>query len=702
MFGVPQDVLSQLFGLLSFVTEPTRRLLATLAIYALVPAPIVFLLRRLSLTHAYKLASLRYAFRRIWSVLRRRPKEAGDAAVRLVEETGANPVTAVLCWAAATALSLWWWFAVIDGFDTSGVRADLGQRRPVMFGVPLTPSVRWSVDSNHAVLAMFALSFVLTPILLGHRFRMVHASMSRTRGRIAPPWYADARFVVGFSIGLIALIVSDLLLWSRVALLFGVAAEVALSAVLVRTVRLQAAVEPGWVGQLAAPPKSVAPRRLPLPWRSALDRPRKTHQPQSPPRPRAQVPSQSQSRLKPQAPSKLKPKTQPTPEPWLPTSASRVSVEAPEPRVSPTSKMATGYRRFFARSDAAQAALLRGRSAAPTAWPAPLAPPAPAQDAPTTAVPSADTWAGYAPALAPLKPSDPRRIGSYALLGRLGVGGMSVVYAGRQRGTRRDVAIKVMRDILDDAEAQVRLLREMEALAQATGPYTVKIVTVGHENFKGGGVGHFLVMDRLNGPNLWDFVHRSGPITDAGALTHLAVVLAAGLSDFHARAVTHRDLKPANVMLTDDGPVIVDLGIAKLADVTATMPGSQGFATLGYVAPETILGRGTMAPADVWSWGCCIAYAASGQRLFPGEEWDPVTYAILNGRRNLAAMESIRRISPPLADLVWAATDVDPERRPFNGSALLSRLPGGTRWPTPARALATADATAAVRTMLHS
>ena len=362
--------------------------------------------------------------------------------------------------------------------------------------------------------------------------------------------------------------------------------------------------------------------------------------------------------------------------------------------------MATGYRRFFARTDAAQAARLRGRPGTPPASPAP---PAPAQDATTTAVPAADTWAAFAPPLGPLKQSDPRRIGSYALQGRLGTGGMSVVYAGRHRSSRRDVAIKVMRDVLDDAEAQVRLLREMEALAQATGPYTVKIVTVGHESFKGGGVGHFLVMDRLFGPNLWDFVHRSGPITDPGALTHLAVVLAAGLSDFHARAVTHRDLKPANVMLTDHGPVIVDLGIAKLADVTATMPGSQGFATLGYVAPETILGRGTMAPADVWSWGCCIAYAASGQRLFPGEEWDPVTYAILNGRRNLAAMEAIRRISPALADLVWAATDVDPERRPFNGSALLARLPGGTRWPTPARALGTADdATAAVRTMLHS
>jgi hypothetical protein len=94
-----------------------------------------------------------------------------------------------------------------------------------------------------------------------------------------------------------------------------------------------------------------------------------------------------------------------------------------------------------------------------------------------------------------------------------------------------------------------------------------------------------------------------------------------------------------------------------------------------------------MATADVWSWGCCLAYAASGQRLFPGEEWDPVTYAILNGRRNPTAMDALRRISPPLADLVGEATEVDPGRRPFNGSALLTRLPAGTRWPTPSLAL---------------
>jgi hypothetical protein len=677
VFGVPQDVLSQLFALLSFLTDPTRRLLAALGVYALVPVPVLILLRRLSLVHAYRLTSLRYAFRRIWVTLRRRPKQAGDAAVRLVEETGANPVTAALCWVAATGLTLWWWFAVVDGFDTGGVRADLGQGRPVMFGVPLTPSVRWSVDSDHAVLLTFAVCFVLTPVLLGQRCRMVHARMLSHRGRPVPPWYADVRFVLGISAGLVVLTVADLMLWSRVALLIGVVAEVAVSAVVVRTVRLEPAKEPGWVALLTTPPKSTAAkapkaRRLGLPWRPGVGQqvsqgaptPQPAGQPGAAPRPPAE-PRQ------------------------------RVSVEAPEPKLGPTSKLATGYRRLFARSDAAQASRLRG----------PSAPTGQTGEAPTTAGPATDSWAAYAPDLAPLKPSDPHRIGSYSLRGRLGVGGMSVVYAGRHRTTHREVAIKVMRDVLDDADAQVRLLREMEALAQATGPYTVRIVTVGHESFGHGGVGHFLVMERLFGPNLWDFVNRRGPIVDVGALTHLAVVLAAGLADFHARAVTHRDLKPANVMLTDTGPVIVDLGIAKLADVTATMPGNQGFATLGYVAPETILGRATMAPADVWSWGCCLAYAASGQRLFPGEEWDPVAYAILNGRRNLGAMEAVRRVSPPLADLVWAATDVDPGRRPVNGSALLARLPGGTRWTTPSRALGIltpVDATAAVRTMLHS
>ena len=114
------------------------------------PIPVLVLLRRLSLVHSYRLTSLRFAFRRIWTTQRRRPKVAAESAVRLVEDTRSNPLTAVLCWVAAVAVTLWWWYAVIDAFDTTSIRAGLGQRRPVMFGVPLSPDVRWSVDSDHS------------------------------------------------------------------------------------------------------------------------------------------------------------------------------------------------------------------------------------------------------------------------------------------------------------------------------------------------------------------------------------------------------------------------------------------------------------------------------------------------------------------------------------------------------------------------
>ena len=130
MFGIPQDVLSQLFALFSFVVDPSRRLFATLLVYALVPIPVLVLLRRLSLVHSYRLTSLRFAFRRIWTTQRRRPKLATESAVRLVEDTRSNPLTAVLCWVAAVAVTLWWWFAVIDAFDTTSIRAGLGPAAP--------------------------------------------------------------------------------------------------------------------------------------------------------------------------------------------------------------------------------------------------------------------------------------------------------------------------------------------------------------------------------------------------------------------------------------------------------------------------------------------------------------------------------------------------------------------------------------------
>lgn len=653
MFAGPQDVLTGIFGLLDFVVEPSRRLWLALLAYAVVPLPVAFLLRRWALQHSFRLGAVRRGLRRIWVTQRRRPRAAADSALRLMEETDANPLTAVLCWVAATGLMVWWWAAAVTGWDDPAFREAFGQRRPVMYGVPLSPQIRWEVDTDRRVLAVLLLTFVLTPVLLGWRARMVARRVARRRGREVGPWHADVRFVLGLCAAVIGLTVTDLMLWQRVAVAVALLAEVGLTALVVRTTRLTFPMMPLWVDALI--PAAARPRR------GLGERFRGFRQARA-----ARSAARRQRR---------------------PAALPRTTVADPGSPSGPTALMGTGPRSFLSGADAVTESLpsLAGKELAGE-----------------TGRRAAESWAAYAPRLAPLKDRDRRRIGPYTLLGRLGVGGMSVVYAGRHRREGRDVAVKVLRDLADDPAGQSRLLHEMEALASATGPHTVGIFHVGHD-----GDDHFLVMERLFGPNLWDFVHRLGPIQHPEALTHLAGVLAAGLADFHTRGVTHRDLKPANVMLTDRGPVIVDLGIAKLADATATLPGGHGFATLGYVAPETILGRGTFATADVWSWGCCLAYAASGQRLFPGEEWDATTYAILNGRRNPAAMQALRQTSPALADLVWQATETDPGQRPVNGGALLERLPPGARWLAPGAALrapaaAAAETTVAAATVLRT
>jgi hypothetical protein len=485
-----------------------------------------------------------------------------------------------------------------------------------MFGVRLTPGVDWAVDENHLVLAVSLITLVLIPWLGAVRTRMVCRRLTYARNRTPPRWYADPRFVVALAVGVAVLTLADLILWQRVTVLLALAVETALTRAVLATVRAERPAVPAWVHQLR--PADRKPHRSPVPAAVAGPAPRP-----------------------------------------------RTTLVAAEPPVSATSRMGTTLREFLVRADGLtehiRSAFADQHGHAGT-WVHP------------------DSWAAHAPPLEPLLDGDRHRVSGYTIVGRLGVGGMSVVYAARQRQTGEDVAIKVIRDIVDPPGGQARLLREMEALAAATGPHTVRIITVGHD-----GDDHFLVMERLRGPNLWTFVDQAGPIRNPNALNHLAVVLASGLADYHAKGVTHRDLKPANIVLTDRGPVIVDLGIAKMADATATLPG-QGFATLGYVAPETILGQGAMSTADVWSWGCCLAYAASGQRLFPGDEWDAAAYGILNGTRNPAALDAVRTVSPQLAALVYAATEREPGRRPLNGGMLLRDLPVTTTWPKPRQA----------------
>ena len=214
------------------------------------------------------------------------------------------------------------------------------------------------------MLLVFALSFVLTPILLGRRFRMVHAGMDRSRGRAVPPWYADPRFVTGFSIGIVALIIADLMVWSRVAVLIAVAADVAVSAVLVRTVRLEAATEPDWVGRLAPPARSAG-------------RPGSTDHPGSTDRPgKADRPRSLGLPWRPVDP----------PQGTSPAGTSASPAAPASPDVPTGTPAPTGVRGLFRRPVTGRPAILRGRP--PTASPPTAVPLATVTPAATRAMPA--------------------------------------------------------------------------------------------------------------------------------------------------------------------------------------------------------------------------------------------------------------------------------------------------------------------------
>ena len=176
----------------------------------------------------------------------------------------------------------------------------------------------------------------------------------------------------------------------------------------------------------------------------------------------------------------------------------------------------------------------------------------------------------------PLESGDPRRVGRYQLLGRLGAGGMGQVFLGQSPGGRL-VAVKLIRaELAADREFRARFAREVAAARHVSGMFTAAVVDADPEAPQ-----PWLVTAYVAGPSLADAVDGQGPLPLASVLT-LAAGLAEGLGAIHAEGMVHRDLKPSNVLLASDGPRIIDFGISRAADATALtranfVVGSPGF-----------------------------------------------------------------------------------------------------------------------------
>ena len=246
----------------------------------------------------------------------------------------------------------------------------------------------------------------------------------------------------------------------------------------------------------------------------------------------------------------------------------------------------------------------------------------------------------------------PDRLGPYRLLGRIGEGGMGVVFMARD-ASERTVALKVLRSVAaEEPMARRRLAREVETMRRVRSPYVAEVIDADLE----GGT-PYIVTRYVPGRTLEQVVTEGGPLPPP-TLARLACGLADALAAVHAAGVVHRDLKPSNVMLLDEQPVVIDFGIAQGPDATRLTMTGMFMGTPGYLAPEVIEGQPSSEASDVHAWGATVAFAATGHPPFGSGGYEAIFYRIVNGQPDLLGAPS------SLLPLLTAALARDPGLRP--------------------------------------
>ncbi|WP_432030853.1 bifunctional serine/threonine-protein kinase/ABC transporter substrate-binding protein [Streptomyces sp. 1222.5] len=212
----------------------------------------------------------------------------------------------------------------------------------------------------------------------------------------------------------------------------------------------------------------------------------------------------------------------------------------------------------------------------------------------------------------PLRGADPAGIGGYRLLRRLGAGGMGVVYLARS-GAGSLAAVKVIRAAYaDDPGFRARFRREVETAGRVVSPWVVALLDAEPDASP-----PWLATAFVPGPSLAAAVEECGPLPEA-SVRFLGDRLAEALGTVHGAGLVHRDVKPDNVLLALDGPRMIDFGIARMPEDNALTATGMVVGSPGFLSPEQARGRGReIGPAsDVFSFGCLLAYAATGERPF--------------------------------------------------------------------------------------
>jgi serine/threonine protein kinase len=284
--------------------------------------------------------------------------------------------------------------------------------------------------------------------------------------------------------------------------------------------------------------------------------------------------------------------------------------------------------------------------------------------------------------VAPLQAGDPRRLGSYELIGRLGIGGQGAVFLGTSEPGGR-VAVKLLHsNLTEDTDARGRFVREAMAAKRVARFCAAQVLDV-----QVAGDQPYIVTEYVPGPSLQRLVKDGGPLS-GGALERLAIGTATALVAIHQAGVVHRDLKPANVIVGPDGPRVIDFGIAKALATTATAS-SRVLGTPAYMAPEQVRGVAIDTAVDVFAWGAMMVFVATGWPPFGTDSIPLVVERVLSGEPDLGAM------AEPLRALVCDCLAKDSALRPTARQLLLRLLGQDEPAPMAARGDAMAAAVGA-------
>nr|WP_239157962.1 serine/threonine-protein kinase [Streptomyces sp. SID13726] len=234
---------------------------------------------------------------------------------------------------------------------------------------------------------------------------------------------------------------------------------------------------------------------------------------------------------------------------------------------------------------------------------------------------------------------DPRSVGGYKLVDRLGSGGMGVVYRGRAR-SGREVAVKVVHaQYAADAVFRTRFRQEIEAVRKVSGAFTAPVVDADPEASR-----PWMATQYVPGRSLAERLSERGPVRGA-ELRQLVLGLVEALRDIHRAGVVHRDLKPANVLTAEDGPRVIDFGISRAAEDHPTLTETgQMIGTPPFMSPEQLTDPRKVGPAsDVFSLAALVVYAATGRGPFDAESPYLTAYHVVHDEPVLDGVPDLLR-----------------------------------------------------------